>query len=276
MGVAGELYIGGAGLARGYARRPALTAERFVPDPFGAAGTRLYRTGDRVRARADGALEYLGRSDQQLKIRGHRIEPGEIEARLSEHASVRQALVAGANVAAGEKRLVAYLLLEPQAAPDGITPALLDELRTLLKARLPDYMLPQHYVLLEQLPLTPNGKLDRKRLPAFEPNATRREYVAPGTQLQQQLAGFWQELLGVPRVGLHDNFFELGGHSLLATQLLSRIREQLGIELPLRALFEAVTVAELAEILETRSAQAISDQALDEMASLLDELETVK
>jgi acyl-coenzyme A synthetase/AMP-(fatty) acid ligase len=276
LGTPGELYIGGAGLARGYLRRPALSAERFVPNPFGEPGTRLYRTGDRVRVRADGAIEFLGRADHQLKLRGYRIEPGEIEARLLEHPRVRRAVVAAVGVGAGDKRLVAYLERVPVGEAEGEgDAALVSELRAALERALPEYMRPQHYLLLEQFPLTPNGKLDRKRLPALDASAGRA-YAAPETSLQRRLAVLWGEVLGVERVGLHDNFFELGGHSLLATRLVARIREELATDVPLRALFEAVTVAELAAILEQRSARALSAETLDEMAALLDQLEAVR
>jgi amino acid adenylation domain-containing protein len=270
LGVPGELYIGGAGLARGYLGKPALTAERFIPDRFGAPGGRLYRTGDTVRVRADGALEYLGRVDNQLKIRGYRVEPGEIEARLRELPSVRDAVVVAQQVFTGDQRLVAYVAARQESADPA--PAI-DEYRSALRRVLPEYMVPQHFVPLERLPLTPNGKLDRKRLPAFEPARSDRPHVAARTPTELQLAALFAEVLGVPAVGIHDNFFELGGHSLLATQLVSRIRDALSMQLSLRVFFEGASVAELAIELEKNTAPALSGDTLDQMASMLDRLE---
>ena len=237
-GVPGELFIGGAGVARGYPGRPGLTAERFVPDPFGAAaGARLYRTGDRARWRADGALEYLGRLDEQLKVRGHRIEPGEIEAVLRRHPAVRDCVVVAREDAPGDTRLAAYLVGGADAG----------ELRELLRGALPEYMVPGAFVALDALPLTPNGKLDRRALPAPEHGLAQDSFMAPRTPVEATLAGIWAEVLRLERVGVRDNFFELGGHSLLATRMVSRVRATFGIELPLRAVFEAPTVGELAE-----------------------------
>jgi amino acid adenylation domain-containing protein len=250
MGVAGELYIGGAGVARGYLNRAELTAERFVPDPFSAEpDARMYKTGDLGRWLADGNLDYLGRNDFQVKVRGFRIELGEIEARLAACGGVREAVVLaredGARESAhGDKRLVAYLV-----AQDGVT---LDAaaLRTTLTGALPDYMMPSAFVTLDSLPLTANGKLDRRALPAPDQGALAiREYVEPVGAAEQALAAIWQELLGVPRIGRHDHFFELGGHSLLAVQLVSRVRQTLGDELPLREVFTQPTLAELATVL---------------------------
>ncbi|MBM0108954.1 non-ribosomal peptide synthetase, partial [Steroidobacter sp. S1-65] len=210
IGVSGELYIGGAGVARGYLNRASLTAERFVRDPFSAdAQARMYKTGDLGRWRADGSIEYLGRNDHQVKIRGFRIELGEIEAQLANQASVKDAVVIAREDAPGEKRLVGYVTSR------GAQPPSVEELRAHLKAVLPEYMVPSAFVVLSSLPLTPNGKLDRRALPAPELDAyVSREYEAPQGEVEEVLAGIWQELLHVERVGRQDNFFELGGHSL--------------------------------------------------------------
>ncbi|HEU0299474.1 MAG TPA: amino acid adenylation domain-containing protein, partial [Longimicrobium sp.] len=241
LGVPGELLIGGAGVARGYLNRPGLTAERFVPDPFGAAGCRLYRTGDRVRRRADGALEFLGRVDFQVKLRGFRIELGEIEAALRAHPRVGGAAVA-LREDVGDARLVAYVV-----AGDADAPPAGPELRAFLRERLPEYMVPPAFVALDALPLTPSGKVDRRALPAPGAQAAEQAFTPPRTPREQALAAVWREVLRLERVGLDDDFFELGGHSLLATQVLSRVRRELGVELPLRAFFEAPTVRALAE-----------------------------
>ncbi|MGH8655745.1 MAG: amino acid adenylation domain-containing protein [Gammaproteobacteria bacterium] len=235
VGVAGELYIGGAGLARGYLRRPEFTAERFLPNPFGPPGTRLYRTGDRGRYRADGAIEFLGRIDHQIKLRGYRIELGEVEARLCIHPAVKEAC-AVLSEAEHERRLVAYVVAEGVSA---------DELRRYLSEHLPGYMLPAAFVFLPTLPLTPAGKRDRKALPA--PGAAMANtYAAPRNLSEQSLAEVWADVLGLARVGIHDNFFDLGGHSLTAMQVIARIRHVFRREVALRALFDAPTVAALA------------------------------
>ncbi|HEV7517758.1 MAG TPA: amino acid adenylation domain-containing protein, partial [Thermoanaerobaculia bacterium] len=247
--VAGELYAGGAGLARGYLGRPDLTAERFVPDPLAAVagesiepGARAYRTGDLVRWLADGSLEFLGRIDRQTKIRGFRIEPGEIEAVLTQHPEVVQSAVLVREDRPGDRRLTAYVV--PRGA-GGLSVA---DLRSHLKSRLPDFMLPAGFVLLPALPLTPNGKVDRRALPVPELGQREEgeERVASRTPAEELLVDLWADLLGVGQVGIHDNFFALGGHSLLATRVVSRVREVFGIELPLRALFDSPTVAGLA------------------------------
>ncbi len=242
-GVPGELYVGGAGVARGYLGRPELTAERFVPDPFGPAGGRLYRTGDRVRWLDPGELEYLGRLDQQVKVRGVRIEPGEVEAALRAHPGVRDAAVTLREDRPGQPLLVGYHV------PAAGQPAAAAELRAFLRSRLPEHMVPASLVALDELPLTPGGKLDRRALPAPEGMAEPREHVAPRNAVEELLAGIFGEVLGRAEVGVHDDFFELGGHSLLATRVVSRVHKQFRVELPIRSLFESPTVAAFAELL---------------------------
>ena len=243
VGVPGELYIGGVCLARGYLNSPHITAERFVPDLFGEPGARLYRTGDLSRYLPDGNIEFLGRLDHQVKIRGFRIELGEIESVLGQHPSAEEVVVVAREDAPGNKRLVAYVVTRRGGAPT------VSELRSFLQQELPDYMIPSAFVFLDALPLNANGKVDRRALPV--PDQSRPElepaFVPPRTALEEVLAGFWAEVLGVERVGVDDDFFDLGGHSLLATQVVSRVREFLQAELPLRALFAAPTVASLAE-----------------------------
>jgi len=239
VGVAGELYIGGAGVTRGYRNRAAQTAERFLPDPFGGEpGARLYRTGDLGRWLPDGTVEFMGRDDAQVKVRGFRVELGEIEARLAEHAAVHEAVVAAREVGPGDDRLVAYYVGAPTGA---------EALRAHLAERLPDYMVPAAYVRLPALPLTANGKLDRRALPAPGGDAfARRGYQAPVGGTETALAEIWSELLGVERVGVHDNFFELGGHSLLAMRVLSRVRQVFAVELPPQTIFVTPTMARMA------------------------------
>jgi amino acid adenylation domain-containing protein len=247
VGVPGELYIGGAGIARGYWNRPELTAERFVADPFASNPiARLYRTGDSVRWRHDGVIEYLGRLDFQVKVRGFRIELGEIEATLAQHTAVREAVVT-AVADSGTQRLIAYVV-----PPEGTSAPSTSDLRTFLAGKLPDYMIPSAFVALPALPISPTGKVDRAALPA--PDSSRPElattYRAPRTTTEIAIAAIWSELLHVKKVGLLDNFFELGGHSLLATQVLSRVRADFGVEAPLRRFFESPTVANLASIVD--------------------------
>jgi amino acid adenylation domain-containing protein len=247
VGVPGELYIAGAGLARGYLKLPGLTAERFVPDPYGASGTRMYRTGDVARWKVSGHLEFLGRTDDQVKIRGFRIELGEIEAMLRTHEAVQDAVVMVHGEAEG-KRLVGYAVRRQSVEEQGKALTVREfqqALQEYLKNKLPNYMVPSALVILDALPLTPHGKLDRKALPRPDFDAGNAAWRAPRTPEEQILCSLFAEVLGVERVGLDDNFFELGGHSLLATRLVSRVRATLGLELPLRTLFEAPTVGEL-------------------------------
>jgi natural product biosynthesis luciferase-like monooxygenase protein len=245
-GVQGELYIGGEGLARGYLNHPEMTAEKFIPDPFGArAGARLYHTGDAARYLPDGNIEFLGRVDQQVKIRGHRIEPGEIESALAEHAAVQEAVLVARADEAGDVRLVAYLVTG--------APLTTGELRQYLKQKLPDYMMPSAFVMLDAMPLTPNGKIDRRALPA--PSARRAEatdYIAPQTDLERTITGIWQDALQVERLSTHDNFFDLGGHSLLMAQVHARLREVLQTEVPVIELFKYPTVSSLAKYFNGR------------------------
>ena len=250
VGVPGELHIGGDSLSRGYLNQPALTAERFIPNPFSEqAGTRLYRTGDMARLLADGQLEFLGRRDEQVKVRGFRIELGEIESALQSHASVKDAVVVAREDALGEKRLVAYVVAE--AAATESEAALSSQWREHLKDWLPEYMVPTVFVQLPTMPLNSNGKVDRHALPVPEfARSLGHDYVAPRNPIEEMLAGLWREVLGVEQVGIHDNFFEIGGHSLLATQLMSRVRDAFSVEVALRQLFESPTVAELAQQVE--------------------------
>ncbi|MDF5727434.1 MAG: non-ribosomal peptide synthase/polyketide synthase, partial [Rhizonema sp. PD38] len=274
VGVPGELHIGGVSLARGYLNRSELTQEKFIPNPFevrvsfnagnprngtherlrtrlrsgrkGRAGeSKLYKTGDLARYLPDGNIEYLGRIDNQVKIRGFRIELGEIEAALSQHQDVQTSVVIVREDNKSDKRLVAYIVPQPQITPT------VSELRSFLKEKLPQYMVPSAIVILESLPLTPNGKIDRRALPAPEPSSELSEkYVAPRNPIEEILAQIWVQVLKVELVGIHDNFFSLGGHSLLATQLVSRVRSSLKVELPLRSLFAAPTIAQLAPLIQ--------------------------
>ncbi|MBT8226877.1 MAG: amino acid adenylation domain-containing protein [Dactylosporangium sp.] len=250
-GVVGELYIGGAGLARGYGQRPVLTAERFIADPFAGDGSRLYRTGDRVRWRADGQLEFLGRIDHQVKIRGYRIELGEIEAVLAAHPAVARAAVVAREDTPGDRRLIAYVAPEARTSAGEAVPGageLAAAVRATVAARLPAYLVPSAFLVMPVLPLTPTGKIDRAALP--EPALTRPElrtpFVDPRNDLERSIAECCVRLLGVERVGVHDNFFEIGGHSLLAVQLAAQINAAHGIQVPMRPFFDNPTVAGLA------------------------------
>jgi hypothetical protein len=259
VGVAGDLYIGGACLARGYRDRPDLTAERFIPDPFGTPpGGRLYRTGDLARWRPDGTLECLGRVDHQVKIRGFRVELGEIEVALARHPAVREAVVAARPDATGEMSLAAYIVWL-----DGTDPSTAAELRRWLLGLIPEYMVPSAFVILDALPLTPNGKIDRQVLP--DPGRAQLvaggDFVPPRGPIEEVLAEIWTELLGAEPVGAHDNFFERGGHSLLAVQLLARVRHTFEVDASLKDFLEGPTVSRLARIVEQALADGTAPQA---------------
>lgn len=258
VGVPGTLYIAGAGLARGYWRQPAHTAERFLPDPFSQQpGARLYHTGDLARYRSDGTIEFLGRTDQQVKIRGARIEPGEIESVLNQHPAIEQSSVVPIEETPGHPELVAYIVLRAQQT---CSP---EDLRRYVLDTLPQYMLPVAFVQLPSLPLTPNGKIDRQRLPHISADERGARYEAPRTPLEETFAQLWAEVLGRERVGITDHFFRLGGHSLLATQLISRINATVGRTIPLRTLFEAPTVASFIERLLEQELALADDDLLD-------------
>jgi amino acid adenylation domain-containing protein len=247
VGVGGELYISGEGVARGYLNRPRATAEKFIPDPFAdAPGRRMYKTGDLARYLSGGRIDFLGRLDHQVKVRGFRIEPGEVQSALLQHPALKDVLVKDYGEGAG-RQLVAYVVGGRQEVPGAV------ELRRFLAERLPDFMIPSLFVALEKMPLTPNGKIDRRALPP--PDVAARgagaAHVAPRSDTEELLASVWADLLGLRRVGVFDNFFDLGGHSLLATQLVSRLREAFGVEVPLRTLFSSLTVAELASEVES-------------------------
>jgi amino acid adenylation domain-containing protein len=248
LGVKGEMYIGGRGVTHGYLRRPDLTRERFVDDPFaGTPGAKMYKTGDVVRLLPDGNVEYLGRNDNQVKLRGYRIELGEIEDALTHHAGVRSAAVIVREDRPGDKRLVGYVV-----PADGVEAPNDGALRSHLKQTLPDYMVPSAFVRLTTLPLTPSGKIDRKALPAPQAGESdAAEFVAPRTEAERLVAGLWAEALGVPRISVDDDFFALGGHSLLASQILARLRRDHGVELSFRKIFEAPTVARFAALIES-------------------------
>ena len=252
-GAFGELCIGGAGVARGYVRRDDLNAKRFIPDPFSKdPGSRVFRTGDLARLRADGRLELAGRLDDQVKVRGFRVELGEIEHVLDAHPKLEQAVVVADEDTLGDKRLVAYVVSAGESIPS------VPELREHLKEKLPDYMIPSAFVELDTFPLTPNGKVDRKALPAPDDSRPKAEseYVAPRTTIEEKIAEIWKELLGIDRIGIRDNFFDLGGHSLMAVHLFNRIEERFGIRLPLTTLFQSAALAELAEAVNEASTEA--------------------
>ncbi|MNQ79683.1 Linear gramicidin synthase subunit D [compost metagenome] len=270
LGAVGELCVAGTGVGRGYVSDPLRTAPVFVPNPFGAPGERLYRTGDLARRRSDGVLEYVGRVDHQVKIRGYRIELGEIEARLHEQPQIRDAAV-GVQEGVNGKHLVGYLV----AADVALDPAeRLERIKQRLRAELPEYMVPLHWLWLDKLPLNANGKLDRKALPTLEIGQLQsQDYQAPRNELEQTLADIWAEVLKVEKVGVRDNFFELGGHSLLATQIASRVQKTLQRDVPLRAMFECSTVEELAEYIDGLAASEITEEKVDRLNDLMAELE---
>ena len=263
IGVVGEIYIGGAGVARGYLNRPELTAERFVYHSFdGEPAQRLYRTGDFARYLPDRNIEFLGRADNQVKIRGYRIELGEIETLLAQHPSIRAAVVITKDDPTEDKQLIAYIVLR-ESAPE------ISELRAYLKAKLPDFMVPSAFVILESLPLTPNGKVDRQALP--EPDRAAEDlpgYVGPRNIVEEIIVSVWSEVLGTRQIGIHDNFFDLGGHSLKATQVVSRLRMVFGSEIPLRHLFEFPTIAEFVAVIDSKTIEELNSDILKRMSEI--------
>ncbi len=262
----GELHIGGTGLARGYLNQPELTQEKFIPHPFSSEpGARLYKTGDLARFLPDGQIAFMGRIDQQIKIRGYRIEPDEIVAVLNSHPAVQTSVVVAREERAGEKRLVAYLVLDRE-----ISMSLVSLFQT-IRNRLPDYMIPSSFVRLEALPLTPNGKVDRAALPTPNETNTLQEdsFIAPRTPTEEKVAATVAALLHIERVGIDDNFFLLGGHSMLGAQLIAWITDTFGLELPLRALFEAPTIRQLAAEIERRLVVWLASMSEDEAQRLL-------
>jgi acyl-CoA synthetase (AMP-forming)/AMP-acid ligase II len=262
VGVAGELHIGGDGLAVGYRERPELTSEKFIPNPVADDGATVYRTGDLVRWREPGTLEYLGRIDQQIKLRGHRIEPEEIQAVLESDPAVGAAAVIVREDTSGDRRLVAYVTDRDRDRVDT------ERLRRVCKQRLPPYMVPSSIVALERFPITPNGKLDRGKLP--EPEGTRpalsQSYTAPLTPIELALAEIWTQVLGLDRVGTHDDFFDLGGHSLLAIKMLARVQDTLAVDIALNYVFDQPTIHQLAEAIGAKLLDDLSDE---ELTSLL-------
>jgi acyl carrier protein len=266
VGVAGQLYIGGMGVARGYLNHADWTAEKFIAHPYSRErGERLYRTGDVARYEADGNLIFVGRVDQQVKVRGYRIEPGEIEAALRECEGVRQAVATVREDTPGDKRLVAYLVTDEEQKPAT------QEIRDHLKMKLPDYMIPASFIFLEELPLLPSGKVDRRALPApdWMESQQREAYEAPRTMTEEMLAKLWGDVLKLEQVSVHDNFFELGGDSLLATKLAFQVRRAFEIELPLTTLFRHPTIAALGTLVEDELARQMDDITEEEAEQLL-------
>jgi acyl-coenzyme A synthetase/AMP-(fatty) acid ligase/acyl carrier protein len=253
IGVPGELYIGGHGVVRGYHRRPELSAERFVKDPFQGEGARMYRTGDLVRFREDGSLEFLGRTDHQVKIRGHRIELGEIETRLTSHAGVDEGVVIAREDTPGDQRLVAYYTGRASE----------DELRRHIKQTLPEFMVPAVFVLLPRMPHTPNGKIDRKLLPAPERQRRAVEVAKPESEVETKVAALWQEVLGIDQVGMNDNFFDLGGHSLLVVRLHQLLKKALNPSIPMTSLYRFPTIRGFVQNLSGGDKSDAAEQARD-------------
>ena len=267
IGEPGELYIAGANLAKGYLNRPELTAERFIAHPFNnEAGARLYKTGDLARYLPDGQIAFMGRSDQQIKIRGYRIELGEIEAVISQHTEVLQVAVSASESALGEKRLVAYIVPRPEAEMT------LSSLREPLSERLPEYMVPSSFVLLEALPLTPNGKVDRRALPAPETANTMRDddFVAATTPTEKRVTEIVTSLMGLEKISIDDNFFMLGGHSLLGTQIIARVADTFGVKLALRTLFDTPTIRDLSAEIEQRIIEDLMTMSDEEAKRMLE------
>jgi acyl carrier protein len=265
VGVAGELCIGGAGLAQGYWNQPEQTADRFIPHPFSKEpGARLYRTGDLARFLPDGNIEFMGRIDHQVKIRGFRVEPAEIEAMVKQYPSVKQNVVLPYEDQSGEKRLAAYVVAEK--------PIKAEDLRAFLLQQLPEYMVPSAFLMLDSIPLTANGKVDMRALPSAEHGQSQaeREFISPRTPEEEKVVAIWTEVLKLDRISVNDNFFELGGHSLLATQIISRIRNVFRVQMPLHSFLETPTIAGLAEKI-SQCPPAESEE--EEMARLLQELD---
>ena len=263
IGVAGEIYIAGNGLARGYLNQPKLTAEKFIPNPYSVEpGARMYGTGDLARYMPNGNIEFLGRIDHQVKIRGFRIELGEIETALSEHANVQDAVVLVREDKPGEKRLIAYFV------PKGDDPAVA-ELRQFLSEKLPSYMVPFAFVVLDHMPLTPNGKIDRKDLMTRNiETVVTREFVAPQTQAEKVIASIWADILGIEQISINDDFFDLGGHSLLVMRLISQLRNAFSLEISLRTIFDAPSIELLARTIEDlvlKEIEALSDDDVEQM-----------
>ena len=257
LGVAGELYTGGDGLARGYLNRPELTAEKFIPDPFSEdPAARLYKTGDLARYLLDGSIEFLGRIDHQVKIRGFRIELGEIEMVLGQHPTLRETAVIAREDVPNDKRLVAYVVASHEPTPT------FSELRSFLKEKLPDYMIPSAFVYLDSLPITPNGKVDRRALPAPEQSRSELEavYVAPQSEVERIIAEVWQQVLRIEQVGMHDNFFDLGGHSLLLIQIHNKLQQFFKKEIPIADIFRYPTINALADHLTQKENDRVSIQ----------------
>ncbi len=269
IGIPAQMYIGGVGLARGYLNRPELTAEKFVPNPFSAEpGARLYKTGDIARYLPDGSIDYLGRIDRMVKVRGFRIELSEIESTLREHPAVREAIALAHEDQAGYKKLVAYLVLEHQNQLSS------HQLREYLQENIPDYMIPSIFVFLDAFPLTVNGKIDHRALPqaAQLSDTTKETFVAPRNTIEEMLSTIWSQVLEIERISMDDNFFDLGGHSLLATRMFVQIHDFFQVDLSLRDLFEAPTIVSFARIITEKQAQKADDELLDQILAELEQL----